>query len=116
MKSTRKIYLYVNPPSLEFCKHNSSYCWVNYPEDHRMPKEAVARTKKLIDRFLADTMEIMSIVTVSSDVTSFVHDYGKLKGCKVFIYYRSKRIGIEGVFGEFNKVFNYSAKLTEVEL
>ena len=93
MKPTKKIYLYVNPPSL-----------------------AVARTKKLIDRFLADTIDIMSIVTVSSDVTSFVHDYGKLKGCKVYIYYRSKRIGIEGVFGKFNEVFNYASKLTEVEL
>lgn len=116
MKPTKKIYLYVNPPSLEFCEHKTSYFWANYPEDHRMPKEAVARTKKLIDRFLADTIDIMSIVTVSSDVTSFVHDYGKLKGCKVYIYYRSKRIGIEGVFGKFNEVFNYSSKLTEVEL
>lgn len=81
-----------------------------------MPKEAVARTKKLIDRFLADTIDIMSIVTVSSDVTNFVHDYGKLKGCKVYIYYRSKRIGIEGVFDKFNKVFSYSDKLTGGQL
>lgn len=87
----------------------------SYPEMFLMPKEAVRKTKKIVDDFLASGEKLLDIRTVSSDVTSFVYEYRRVKGYDVEIYYHAKRIGIEGVFDKFNKVFRYAEKLTEVE-
>jgi hypothetical protein len=91
---------------------------LKFPEEHKMPKQAVSSIKKYVDNFLkkpvsfGSSEKVLAVETVSSDVVNFIYEYGEYKGYKTEIYYRNRRIGIEGVFGKFNTVFNYIDKLT----
>ena len=89
------------------------YNIVSFLEKEKMPLDAVKDTKKVVDNYLNSSSEgSLYIKTYSSDIISFLYEYSKVKKYKVQIFYRSKKIGIEGIFKKFNAVFRYIDKYT----
>lgn len=90
------------------------YDIVSFLEKERMPLDAVKDTKKVVDNYLNSSNEgHLYIKTYSSDIIDFIHKYSKVKKYKVQIYYKNKKIGIEGIFKKFNSVFRYIDKVTQ---
>lgn len=90
------------------------YTIIEFPEKECMPKDAVKKIKKIVDNHLSLTeCRTLFVKTYSTEVISFLYNYGKLKKYKVQIYYKNKKIGIEGIFKKFNSVFRYIDKITQ---
>lgn len=111
-KKTVFVYINTNVAHLPACTANHIS---RNPEYAVMPIDAVRKIKILVDEFLNSSDKSMSIFTVSSDVVSFVYNYGKKMKYSVKMFYGKKRVGIEKAFEYFNKVFAYSDKLTNLD-
>ena len=111
----KRIEIYVN--SLIPLGDGNNYGVANFPEKDKMPLDAVKKIKKIIDNYLnLSDVGTLYIATYSTGVISFIHDYGKLKKYKVQIFYKDKKIGINGVLKKFNSVFRYIDKVCHKEI
>lgn len=110
----KKVIVYINVANSVIPAKPASSIF-NYPEYMAMPIDAVRDTKLRVDEFLGSTDDVLYIFTVSSDVVSFVYNYGSKMNYAVTMFYRKKRVGIETAFKIFNRVFEYSDKLTSTE-
>lgn len=117
-RMSKKVEIYVNSNMVGAQIKNilSPFGIVHFPEKEKMPIDAVKYIKNLIDQYLnarnCSKDNSLYIETYSTDIINFTHEYGKLKKYKVQIYYRNRKIGIEGVFKKFNAVFRYINKVT----
>ena len=112
-QTNKRIEIYVNSTRMT-C--TSVYAVARFIEKEKMPLEAVREMKKIVDNYLSLTeCGTLLVETYSTEIISFLYEYGKLKKYKVQIFYRSKKIGIEGIFKKFNAVFRYIDKVTEIK-
>lgn len=109
----KRIEIYVAyKPAFNF----DGYAFAEFPERECMPKDAVKKIKKIVDDYLRLTeCGTLFVETYSTEVISFLYNYGKLKKYKVQIFYKNKKIGIESIFKKFNSVFRYIDKVTELK-
>lgn len=108
--NTKRVEVYVSSNQVF---NFDGYAFAEFPEKECMPKDAVKKIKKIVDNYLSLTdCGTLFVETYSTEVISFLCDYGKLKKYKVQLYYRNKKIGIEGMFKKFNSVFRYIDKVT----
>lgn len=112
MKETKRVEVYVES-NLALNYIIDGHAIVEFPEKECMPKDAVKKIKKIVDNYLSLTeCGTLFVKTYSTEVISFLYDYGKIKKYMLQLYYKNKKIGIESVFKKFNSVFRYIERVT----